>query len=145
MATRNYNPLQWTFSFGGVPIIGYAKGTFLKVERMTDRNSSDVGAGGDVVRVQSNDKRGRITITLQRASASNDYLSSIAQADELGLTANAGVKSAFVKDLNGTTSAGGSSAWIVKKPDVEGAVEASDVEWIIEVAQMEYFVGGQLV
>lgn len=146
MRTRSYSPDQIKVSFDGVPFQAPGKGSFCKVSRMTDAVSSDVGAGGDVVRVKSRDKRGQLTYTFSRTSPTLLYLSTIAVADEADdAPPNAGVKSLFVKDLNSTILAGGDAAWIVKIPDLEFAVENTDIEVTFHIASMDYFVGGLIL
>jgi hypothetical protein len=141
---KNYDPLRYVVIFKGVQIRGYASGTFVNIERAEDSFTEDVGSGGDVVRVRSHNKSGTCTLTLQAASPSNDQLSAILAADEAGVTVDAGVGALLVKDLNGTTVASASSAWIRKPPAVEQGNEATNREWVIACANLKLFVGGAI-
>lgn len=139
---RNYDPGLYIVTFAGVIIRGFAEGSMIKIERAKDSYSMSVGAGGDVVRVKSRDRTGSVTVTLQSASPSNDALSAIIIADELGSTINAGVGALFVKDLNSNTVAAATNAWIRKITNVEAAMEHTSREWIFDCAELHIFSGG---
>jgi hypothetical protein len=142
---KNHDPKRYVVVFGGHQVQGYASGTFVQVARESDSFSDEVGAGGDVVRSRTHDKRGSVTITLQAASPSNDVLSAFVIADELGVTVNAGVKPLLVKDLNGTTVATAAEAWVQKPAEIEGAAEHTNREWVIRCAQLNINVGGSIL
>lgn len=142
---KNYDPFQITASFKGLYISGFAEGTFVKAERNVDTYSTMVGSLGDVVRVRSRNRTGLITLTLQGASIYNDYLSAIANADELGVTVDAGVGPFLIKDLNGTTLLHAADAWIRKIASYEAAMEHTNREWVFECAEIFMdIVGGAL-
>lgn len=140
--THTYDPAQIILNFGGRDISGFAKGTFVKIMRNEDAFKLTVGADGENTRSKSNNKSGRFIFTLIQGSLSNDYLSSLATADELS---NGGVVAGLVKDALGTTIAQAAKCWSVKKPDSEFADEAGNREWIFETGNMDYTVGGNAV
>lgn len=141
MATRTYNPSLVVVSFSGVPITGFAKGTFITVERNEDTYSLMVGAGGEASRKQSLNRSGKITLTLMATSQANDVLSAFAVSDELSGNA---VLPFFMKEVNGTTLVAAQSAWIMKMPKVERADDISTVEWVFEAEAIEILAGGLL-
>ena len=143
MATfKNYDPDRVVLALFGIPITGYADGTFINVERDTETFTKSIGAQGDVVRVRSRDKSGTITVTLMSSSPANDLLSARMILDEeTGL----GYGPALVKELNGTTLVKAGNAWIEKPPSVEYGKEDGTREWKIVCANLEMFVGGLVV
>lgn len=142
---KNYDPAQHVFVFNGILFTSFAEGTVLTVARTSRSFTTKVGAFGHVVRTRNRDKTGTFTATLLRAGAENALLSAMLEADELGLTVGAGVGPAMLKDLNGTTVAEASKAWIEGVPDVEVAVEHPNVQWVIACADLRVVVGGALL
>jgi hypothetical protein len=139
MSTRSYDPAQVILNVNGVDASGFADGTFIKVERNVDAFSLVVGADGEATRVKSHNRSGRFTFTLQQSSPFNDYLSSLASADE---TSSTGVAPILVKENGGKTLAQASKAWVVKKSAVEFGKESGTREWIMETGDMALDVGG---
>jgi hypothetical protein len=141
---KTYDPQSVQLVFKGIPFRGFADGTFISVERLTDTFGESVGAQGDVVRVRSRDRRGTVTATLQGTSPTNDLLSAIAIDDEEPSAADyaAGVGDLALKDLNGTTLAFAEHAWIVKLPNVDYATEHTPRQWVIRCAKLKLHVGG---
>lgn len=139
---KNYDPKQYVLVFKGIRFRGYHSGTVIEVERMTDTFTEDVGADGDVVRVRGHDRRGTVTVTLQGTSPVNDMLSLVAAVGEDEDNTDADVGSLTLKDLNGTTVAFASEAWIVKPPNVPVAMEHTPRVWVIRCAKLNLYVGG---
>lgn len=136
---QTYDPLYVLFSFYGIPITGYADGSFVKVERDNESFTKMVGAGGEVARARSRSTGGKITFTLMATSPCNDLLTAVWQADEL---AGTGVGPCFGKDLNGTTVIMAPYAWVSKPPAVEFAKEIGTREWVLDCASVGMYVGG---
>lgn len=139
MSLKSYDPKRVVLIIGGVPIGGYADGTFIMFERTADQYTKVAGADGEVARAKSNDRTGSFTITLMQTSDSNDVLSGIAKLDE---RLNAGVVPALLKEIDSTTSIFAGTAWVRKMPNVEYSKEITNREWILDVAESEAFVGG---
>lgn len=139
---NTYDPKQLIIVFGGVPITGYADGTFVTVTPNAERFTKVVGADGEVTRTKSNDFTHEVTITLKQSSLSNDYLSTIMNADRLS---NLGKLPLQIKDINGTTLWNWSQAWIRQPPDSEFAKELGERAWIFDTgsADLEQ-IGGSL-
>jgi hypothetical protein len=142
MSVKTYDPKQGVLTVGGFPISGFADGTYIMATRQQDGFVSSAGADGEIARAKSNDKRTDLTITLMQTSLSNDVLSGIAQYDE---RTGKGVVPVAYKDLSGTTTIFSGSGWVRKLPDVERSKEISNVEWVMELADSDIFVGGTLV
>ena len=139
MAVKTYDPAQVAINIGGAPITGYADGTFLTVERANPAFIKVTGADGSVSRAKSNDRSGMMTLTLLQTSESNDILSLLALADEFQ---NAGVVPVTVKDMEGRTTYFAGSGWVQKMADSEFSNEITNREWVIEMAEIDVFVGG---
>jgi hypothetical protein len=138
MAVRTYDPKQVVITVGGVPMSGFADGTFLLVDRDEDAFSKVTGADGATTRVKSNNRGGSLTLTLKQSSPSNDVLSSFANLDELS---NAGVVPILVRDLSGNSVYFSATGWIRKYPSSEFGKELNNREWVLDLADMDVFVG----
>jgi hypothetical protein len=141
MTVATYQPNFVTVAFQGVPITGFAPGTFVSAVRNNDSYNLTIGSGGDGTRAKSGDKSGRITITLLGSSASNATLSAIAKLDE---TAGTGVGALLVKDLSGADVVTAGTAWITKPADQEKSNEETNREWIFETDNLEILSGGNV-
>ena len=138
--TFQYDPSQVALNVGGIDISGFAEGTFIKISRNVEAFTTVVGSDGEATRVKSVNLSGLFTCTLQQSSPSNDYLSSLATADEQSST---GAVPIYMSDINGTTVASCKIGWIKKKPDSEFANTNENREWIIETGNLQYNVGGE--
>lgn len=83
MPGGTYDPLLVAMVFGGVPIVGLAEGTFVKVERNEDDWKDYAGTDGEVVWARQYDKRGTVVFTLKNTSPSNHDLSIIMVTDSI--------------------------------------------------------------
>ena len=139
MAVRTYDPKQVAVLVSGVPMSGFADGTFISVERDEDAFSKVSGADGIVSRAKSNNSMGTLTLTLAQTSPSNDVLSALATLDEL---TNAGIFPIIVKDNSGRSIHFSSNAWVKKVPAAGYAKEVGNREWIFDLADYSPFIGG---
>jgi len=136
-----YSPLNVLANFKGVPITGYASGTFIEAQRESDSFEMSAGAGGDVVRVQKPQRNGTVTLTLQAESPTNDLLSAIFSADELF---GNGIGRFMLKDLNGNTLLESTYSWIRRMPNVTRTDSGNNVEWMIDCHELIGLIGGAL-
>lgn len=136
---KTYDPKLVVLTVGGVPISGYADGTFISVERSNDMFTKVAGADGIVSRAKSNDKSGTITVTLAQTSSSNDILSAYAKQDELS---NTGVKTVNCKDVSGRSTFFTATAWVRRLPGSEFGKEITNREWVLDCDSLEILVGG---
>lgn len=135
----NYDPTQIVITWNGIQLLGYAEGTFVSIERNEDVFAPSVGSQGDVTRVRSRDKTGRVTVTLQAESATNDLLSAAQIVDEeIGF--NEGPLQ--IKNLNGTLLCSADISWIVRPANVEYGDEATNREWMFDCSDLKMLVGG---
>lgn len=135
---RTYDPKGVLVIVNGIPLYGFADGTFIRVERDDDMFTKVVGADGMTSRAKSNNKGGKITITLKQTSPSNDVLSGIALADEM---TNAGVVPIMIKEMSkpvpSQSLAVSGFGWVQKQPVMEYGKEITNREWIFDCADLE--------
>jgi hypothetical protein len=138
-APYTYDPSQVAVIVAGVPMGGFADGSFVTVERSNDTFTKVSGADGVVSRAKSNDKSGTIKITLQQTSPSNDVLQGIALLDEIS---NQGVVPILIQDFSGRSTYISAFGWVKKPPSSEFAKEVSNREWELDCADLDIKVGG---
>lgn len=139
MGTRTYDPKNIIANVFGIPLTGWADGSFIKVTRDEDTFSKQVGAGGEIARTRNRNRGAKITFSLMATSPENDLLSAQAKLDE---ATGMGTGAVQIKDLNGTTQVDAAEAWISKPADVEFGKEVGAREWTIDVADLNTFAGG---
>ena len=138
--TRQYDPAEVDIIIDKTSVSGYADGTFVKVERNADQVTLSVGADGESTAALSQNRSGRITLTLQQSSPVNDILDALAEALE---ARTGGFVPIMVKDNNGTTLASMKKGWVVKRASAGFAKDAETREWILESGNLALKVGGQ--
>lgn len=139
MAVKTYDPNQVSVIVGGKIISGFADGSYINVERNEQMFNLKVGVDGEGTRAKSNNKSGKITLTLMQSSSSNDDLSAFAAADELS---NSGAVPVLVKDGSGTTLIAAATAWIQKYSNAEFGKEVLTRQWVLETDELIMLVGG---
>ena len=139
---KNYDPSQIVIAFRGLTVQGFADGTFVKVSRNADTFSAKIGANGDTTRVRNRDRTGKVVVTLQAESPSNDDFSAAALLDE---TTGLGTGPLLVKNLNGTTIYEAQVAWVGKPADGEYAKDATTREWTLECEVLRMYSGGAIL
>lgn len=136
---KTYDPKQVSMIVGTKIISGFSDNTYIQVERNEQAYNLKVGVDGEGTRAKSNNRSGKITITLMQSSPSNDDLSAIAALDE---ATNAGVVPVLMKDGSGTTVCAATTAWIQKYPNAELAKEVGTRAWVLETDDIEILIGG---
>lgn len=134
-----YDPDKVSVIVGAQIITGFEKGTFVEFDFDEDHFTKKVGIGGDVTRTKNGNFTGKLKLTLQQASPSNDYLSGLAALDR---TAGGGVVPFMIRDQNGTTLVSCAASWVQKTARAGFADEDSAREWTLDTAQVAAFVGG---
>jgi len=138
---RTYNAAKILVIFNGVPLSGYADGTFVSIEMQNDGITTQVGADGEVARAVNSDRRCTVTVTLQQTSISNDFLSTMFSTDIL--TCGGLMGPILVQDLCGETLFAASYAWIVKPANAEFGKEIATRAWAIHTGNPAvYNIGG---
>jgi hypothetical protein len=127
--TRTYDPDKVIVTFGGVPIGGYAEGTFISVKANSDLYTKKVGADGEIARGRKHNNTHNVTLTLMQTSASNTYLQTIENMDRL---ANMGIRPLVITDLSGGSLHSWPQAWINKDPDADYGDDVGSRAWAFE-------------
>jgi len=134
-----YNPAEVAVIVGGVALSGFAEDSIVSVSRDVQAYEKVTGADGRTSRARNPNKAGTITISLQHSSPSNDVLQAVALLDE---ASDAGVVPVIVRDGSGTSVHFTASAWVQKVPDSVRGTGISTVEWVLDCAEIDMFVGG---
>ena len=145
MATRTYAPTDWQLTWNNILFQGFAKGTKFKVTRNTESAAMEAGCDGDVVITAKTDRTGKLEVTLQRESPTNDLLSRAHAAFEARpRVRGAGVGAFTARNIHSTSKATASKGVIEKSPDMEAADTNSSVTWTILLDDVTIFNGGAL-
>jgi len=136
-----YDPKKILLTFGGIPVSGYADGTGIEIERSNPTWSMSTGMDDETAFTKRNDTSGKVTVTLQQTSLTNNVLSGFMLLDE---TVNGGLFPILAKDVLGLTESSGSGR--IEMPPAQGfANEISTREWSILCFGLSIFIGGNLV
>jgi hypothetical protein len=127
-----YDPKKVILTLGGVPIGGYADGTFVQIDPNGETWAKKVGADGEVSRSLSNDNTHTIQITLKQMSLSNTYLKTVMNADKL--TGLGMLPFSFV-DLSTGEAHFWPQTWVSTTPSLGRAREETDMQWTIHTGQ----------
>jgi hypothetical protein len=136
---KTYNPKKTITTFLGVPLTGYADGTFVTVDKAADAYSLTIGGDGEGARAQSADESGTVKVVLLQTSASNDFLANALRKDKL---TGVGYGPLMVKDVSGRSIALAAEAWVQKEATVEFGKEIVGREWTLASANLDHYVGG---
>ena len=139
MALKTFDPNDVALVIGGIPMGGFADGTFILFEYDEDTFTKTQGADGESTRVKSNNNDGVLTLTLAQSSDSNLALTGIVELDRL---TNAGVVPVLLKEINSATTLFSAQAYIMKRANVEYSKEVTNREWPIAMVDAELVIGG---
>ena len=139
MSLSTYDSSKVAVIIGGAIMEGFADGTFVNVERDEDSFSKITGVDGRTSRARTGNRAGKITITLQQTSPSNNILTGFVEEDEISSNA---IKPILIKDGLGSTVIASGAGWVLKPANVEYGKEISNREWIIDCADLKMLVGG---
>lgn len=136
-----YDADQVNISLAGIPLSGYADGEFLRIERESNAFDDVVGTDGEVTRSKTNDDRATATVRLMQSSGSNDLLSVLYNSDK-NTPGGVGVGPFLARDAQGRAIFTAEKAWIAKAPNVVFDRTATEREWVIRMATIIEFHGG---
>ena len=135
---QTYNPADVIVTFGGQALTGFGQ-EVVRVERVSPTFVDEAGADQEVVRVNQNDRRGIVTVTLIQSSPSNLYLTGLQLGDE---ASGAGILPLQVKDNGGNDLHSAPTAWIEGPPRVTYNKGVEQREWVFRTNDLRMFVGG---
>ena len=135
LLVTTYDPKKVVVSFGGVPLSGYAEGTFISIAANDgDGFKKHVGADGEVNRAKSNDNTHEVTITLLQSSQYNDYLSEVRNKDKQD---GNNILPLEISESNGDSLHSWPQAWVHGDPSWEYANDSGERTWVISTGQQE--------
>jgi hypothetical protein len=139
-----YDPKKHNISAGGLPLTGFAGGTFLNIEANSDDWSEITGVYGDTTRIRLNDKSAIITLTLLYGSPGNTILDDFRKLD---LNSGLGVFNFLADDsLNPGNQHIAATCYVRRAPTATRSDEAPTVEWTLFAPKLEFETrGGVLV
>jgi hypothetical protein len=140
MITKTYDPSKINITFLGVIITDFADGDFVSVT-FPERFTPVEGADGSENRINTGKKGCDVTITIQRASSTNDLLSALHITDA---ATNTGKGSLSIKDLNGTSLLFSAQAYIKKFADSADGNSMGTRAWEIRAPFATVNIGGNL-
>ena len=138
----DYDPKAVVMTFCGVPVTGYAKGSFIKIEPAEDAFKKYVGADGATSRSRVADETVNVTVNLSQTSPSNAVLSAQHLADRKN---GSGKGPLVVKDLLGATVLFAKVAWIKKMASADFGDEIGAKEWSFDTGKADFVNGGNEV
>jgi len=127
---KTWSPSDCSVIVNGYRLSGFVDGSFVTVERMSDRATMKEGVDGVVTRSLNPSKASTITIRLQQRSMSNSVLAALERAGTV-------FPFLFMDTVNGERIAAG-QAWISKVPSLDFAKESGDREWTLQTSGADW-------
>ena len=138
MAVANYSPDSVNCLAFGIPLDGFADGTFITIGKDKVPYGSTETADGQVARLYTNSQTYTISLTFHRGSTSNDILTKLWQLDELS---QVGKFPLFIKDLSGTDLFFSTNTWIEGIPNMVQSTNFDTRTWILRSSQAVINIG----
>lgn len=133
IARQAFNPNDYQIISVGIPIIGYASGTFLSVAPNTDIANMDVGTDGEVHTnlIANNTSTAKI-----RMGYDNPQYQLMKAAAVAFQTTGIYLPSTFVNSSNPLDTIFAANSWIMRFADENYALNAADMyrEWSVYLA-----------
>ena len=139
MSTKSFNAGDTNVIVAGRKMTGLAPDGFVEVERDEQAYTKQVGADGEVTRSKTNNKAGKIRITLQQSSEDNAFLMQLSNTDE---NTGQGIVPVAVVDKSGTYKAVSPNSWVQKKPVNAFGRDAGTRQWIFDCGEINETGGG---
>lgn len=136
---KTYDPSKVSVSWGGIPLSGFAEGSFIKVTPAEESWVKVVGSDGTVTRVRVKNDTAQVSVVLKQSSASNDYLSAVWKEDK---KFGNRLEPFMLKDQMGTTKILAEQSWIVNCNSVECGKDLTNREWILDTGVVDLDIGG---
>ena len=130
-----YDPTQWVITFIDHTVVGFGAGTKMKAMFNADATTTVIGGDGTPTVVVGTDKSGRIEISLQSGSASDQYFSELHEKLMNG-NAKAAIGRFFAKHLGDGSTIEGETASIAKHADGEVSNELVGRTWTFNVGKL---------
>lgn len=138
MTIANYMPDEVNCLAFGIPINGFADGTFITISKDKVPYSTTETADGSISRLYTNSQTYTISLTLHRGSTSNDVLTKLWLLDEATQRAKFPL---FIKDLSGTDLFFSTNTWIEGIPNMVQSTTFDSRTWILRSSQAVINIG----
>jgi hypothetical protein len=132
MSIANYCPDDVNCLAFGIPLSGFADGTFISITKDKVPFGTIETADGQVARLFTNSQTYTITLVLHRGSPSNDVLTKLWQLDELTQKAKFPL---FIKDLSGSDLFFSTTTWIEGLPNMSQSASFDTRTWVLRSSQ----------
>lgn len=136
---KTYDPTEVSVIVGGHVVEGGIEGDFCSVARDEDAYSYQADVSGGGTRTKNPNKAGKVTLTLQASSDSNNFLSALILADEAD---NSGIVSILIRDNSGNDLHKSEASYVTKHPDAAYSKELGQRAFIIQCENLVMFSGG---
>lgn len=141
MNLYTYDPKNVNILVGGISISGFVDGTFLECDMDEDAFIKRKGADGITSRAKNNNNSGTITITLQQTSPSNAVLQGFALLDR---ASGKGIIPVLINEAGTASTIATGFAWVKKVAKPSYAKEVLDRQWVLDCAELDIVVGGNV-
>lgn len=138
MTIANYSPESVNCLAFGIPLGGFADGTFITIGKDKVPYGSTETADGSISRLYTNSQTYTISLTFHRGSTSNDILTKLWQLDEF---TQVGKFPLFIKDLSGTDLFFSTNTWIEGIPNMVQSTNFDTRTWVLRSSQAVINVG----
>lgn len=137
-----YNPKKVILILNKLRITGFAKGSFITAKPDEEAAKKSTGNDGKATVTLNPNEGASIEFTLQQASPINDLLSAMIPSAKNNSLITGDV---LLEDLNGTTVCHGDVAWLKGWPEVGFGDDAGERKYVIDVEEMDWLVGGNIL
>lgn len=138
MTIANYSPEDVNCLAFGIPLGGFADGTFITIGKDKVPYGTTETADGQIARLYTNSQTYTISLTFHRGSTSNDILTKLWQLDEFTQVAKFPL---FIKDLSGTDLFFSTNTWIEGIPNMVQSTNFDTRTWVLRSSQAVINVG----
>jgi len=138
MELANYCPEDINCLAFGIPLNGFAEGTFITISKDKVPYGTTETADGMTARLFTNSQTYTIQLTFHRGSTSNDVLTKLWQLDELTQRAKFPL---FIKDLSGTDLFFSTNTCIESLPNMVQSSTFDSRTWVLRSSQAVINVG----
>ena len=138
MAIANYCPDSVNCLAFGIPLNGFADGTFITIGKDRVPFGTTETADGQVARLYTNSQTYTISLTLHRGSPSNDVLTKLWQLDEVS---QRGKWPLLIKDLSGSDLFFSTNTWIEGLPNMVQSTSFDTRTWILRSSSAVINIG----
>lgn len=138
MTIANYSPEDVHCLAFGIPLDGFADGTFISISKDKVPYGTTETADGQIARLYTNSQTYTISLTFHRGSTSNDILTKLWQLDEF---TQVGKFPLLMKDLSGTDLFFSTNTWIEGIPNMVQSTSFDTRTWILRSSQAVINVG----